>query len=614
LLAIHPEVELSKYELLEELGHGGMATVYRARDPRLGRDVAIKVIHRHLRESPEVAARFRSEALAVAKVKHPNIVEVYDVSAEDEADKYLVVELIRGITLRQLLLERGPLPPEIAACIAVEVARGLGCAHREAVVHRDIKPENVLLNMDRDLDPPSGASSARVKLTDFGIAKLLDVQGVTHTGQVLGSPAHMAPEQIEGRDVDARADVFGAGVLLYEMLTGVLPFEGKNPAQVLRKVLDGVFLPAERQLPKVGSAYGKIANQALARLAEDRTASATVFGDALESELRSLGIQDVRREISKFLDEPDAYITEHERLIPEVISKAATAARAQGDVIRAASLFNRALAYRPDDTQLLAEVAGLARRGRLRRKLVAGALMITAVAGVGAGVYSWGRQETSKDNASNSQSENDISSEVLPGQAKTPPLPVVKKPPDVQIKVTLPDPVEPAQIAVVRSPRKSAGRLSKPSRPKSKGARVVRTAVVGPQNARVRIDGQLLQWYQRHTLSIGPHTFEFVPPNSECCETSPPTTVTIVAGEGVQVVRGVIKFRPAILRLAAPDGSRASCGIGGVIVAGASRTIPMDQPSRLLRCTIFPPAGENTKPRRIDADLRPGRTFTLRNH
>src|SRR5690606_21688284 len=139
------------------------ATVYRARDRRLGREVAVKVIHRHLRESPEVRARFQAEALAVAKLKHPNIVEVYDVSSDDEDEHYLVVELVRGITLRQLLRESAPLPPEIAACITVEVCKAIATAHKHGVVHRDIKPENVLISME-GIDSAEGP---RVKLTDF---------------------------------------------------------------------------------------------------------------------------------------------------------------------------------------------------------------------------------------------------------------------------------------------------------------------------------------------------------------------------------------------------------------------------------------------------------------
>ncbi len=155
-----------------------MATVYRARDRRLGREVAVKVIHHHLRENKEVAARFVSEARAVAKVKHPNIVEVYDVSDADESERYLVQELVRGTTLRQLLSDQGYLPAEIAAAIAVEIAAALEHAHGLGVIHRDMKPENVLLDLPTEgQTEPEAALAPRVKITDFGIAKLLDVQG-----------------------------------------------------------------------------------------------------------------------------------------------------------------------------------------------------------------------------------------------------------------------------------------------------------------------------------------------------------------------------------------------------------------------------------------------------
>lgn len=583
-----------------------MATVFRARDPRLDREVAIKVIHRHLRESLEVGARFRSEALAVAKVKHPNIVEVYDVSGEDELDKYLVVELIRGMTLRQLLREQAPLPPEIAACISVEISRALACAHREGVVHRDVKPENVLLRTSVELGKTSGGDAARVKLTDFGIAKLLDAQGVTHTGQVLGSPAHMAPEQIEGGDVDARADVFGSGVLLYEMLTGVLPFEGKNPAQILRKVLEGIFLPAERQLPRVGSAYGKIANKALARNPEDRFSTATEFGDHLESELSELGITDVRQEIEKYLRSPTDYAKQHDKEIAEKLSQAASKARSGGDVSRAAALFNRALAYRPDDTQLLAEVAGLARRGKLRRRLTSGAVLIGTIALTGGGFLWWNVIRSDKP-------KNPVGIPRVTALEQIRAL--TQKPegePGKKLPARLPPESEetPRQAPAKRKQRTEV-RTTPVDRERAIGIRFVKTPVVGPQNAKVRIDGQLRQWFDRHNLALGPHTFEFVPPNNECCESSPPTTVDIVPGEGDQIVRGEIQFRAATLRFEAPDGSRASCGIGDVIVAGGSITIPMNRSSRRLACTIFPPPGENDEPKQIDADLRPGRTFTL---
>ena len=176
--------KLEKYEVLEEIGHGGMATVYRARDRRLARDVAIKVIHKHLRENKEVALRFVSEARAVAKLKHPNIVEVYDVSEEDDDERYLVVELVPGTTLRKLLAERDHMPCEIAAAVGIEIGTALDHAHRQGVIHRDVKPENVLVDLsDRvpskrsaSQERPTDAESGRVKITDFGIAKLLDAQ------------------------------------------------------------------------------------------------------------------------------------------------------------------------------------------------------------------------------------------------------------------------------------------------------------------------------------------------------------------------------------------------------------------------------------------------------
>ncbi len=197
--------QLAKYELLEEIGHGGMATVYRALDRRLGREVAVKIIHPHLRDSREVAERFHVEARAVAKLRHPNIVEIYDVGDPDEPEQYLVAELVRGTTLGRLRAKRGALPPEIAGALALEILEALAHAHASGVVHRDVKPENVLIehrpaptDLDASESGPSPTDRVVVKLTDFGIAKLLDAPGVTSTGQVLGSPAHMAPEQIEG--------------------------------------------------------------------------------------------------------------------------------------------------------------------------------------------------------------------------------------------------------------------------------------------------------------------------------------------------------------------------------------------------------------------------------
>jgi hypothetical protein len=141
--------------------------------------------------------------------------------------------------------------------------------------------------------------------------------------------------------------------------------------------------------------------------------------------------------------------------------------------------------------------------------------------------------------------------------------------------------------------------------------REVRTPVVGPQNASVRIDGKLVSWFEAHQLTLGPHTFEFVPPNPECCEQPAPVSVDIVEGSGPQIVRGAIRFRSAVLKFDGTAGSRASCGVLGSIAAGSTRAVAMSRPEERLVCTIFPAAGGAGEPRRIDVDLRPGRTFTL---
>jgi serine/threonine-protein kinase len=412
---------LTKYEVLEELGHGGMATVYRAHDKRLGRDVAIKVLHPHLRESREIAHRFEAEAKAVAKLRHRNIVEVFDVSSADEDEQYLVVEFVRGQTLRKLLQKAGALPPEVAAALAVELLGALAHAHGAGVVHRDVKPENVLLehrsgessvtstptpipgnttsNATSPASGPTPSPSRRtpvdsnrgerigVKLTDFGIAKLLDAQGVTSTGQVHGSPAHMAPEQIEGGDVDGRADVFGMGVLLYECMVGHLPFEGNNPAQVLRRVLDGIYPSAERERPSVGKIYSQILDRALARQAEDRYAGAEQMREALSEELLRLGVAAPRTELESYFDDPEGWSEEHEKRLIGKLCTLGGDARKRGDAVAAAADYNRALAYAPNDPQLLRIVASMHRaEARMRFLKRAGPLVLGAVA-LGTGAF-----------------------------------------------------------------------------------------------------------------------------------------------------------------------------------------------------------------------------------
>jgi serine/threonine-protein kinase len=392
---------LEKYELIEEIGHGGMATVYRARDPRLSRDVAVKIIHPHLRESKEVAHRFSVEAQAVAKLRHPNIVEVFDVSGPNDPEQYLVTELLHGRTLRKVLQERGKLPPEVAAALGIELLSALAHAHEQGIVHRDVKPENVFLehpalagpdaptsggkSIPGSSLPPSARPRIKVKLMDFGIAKLLDAQGVTSTGQVLGSPAHMAPEQIEGGDVDGRSDVFPLGVLLYECMVGHLPFEGTNPAQVLRRVLDGNYAPAEQEEPRVGKFWSVMLDRALAREPSGRWEDCLVMKEALEHELARVGVTEPLRDLDAWCADHEAYQAAHDKQMVQKLAELGGAARKRHDALGAASDYNRALAYAPDDANLLKVVSGMRRseaRARMIRRAAPIVLVMLGVCGV----------------------------------------------------------------------------------------------------------------------------------------------------------------------------------------------------------------------------------------
>ena len=585
-----------------------MATVYRARDRRLGREVAVKVIHHHLRENKEVAARFVSEARAVAKVKHPNIVEVYDVSDADESERYLVQELVRGTTLRQLIAERGHLPAEVAAAIAVEVASALEHAHGLGVIHRDVKPENVLLDLPTEGQSDGEAALVpRVKITDFGIAKLLDVQGVTSTGQVLGSPAHMAPEQIEGGDVNASADVFGLGVLLYEACVGKLPFDGKNPAQVLRRVLDGTFTPADRARPTIGAGLSQIIGKALARDAVDRYPSARALMEALRDELGVLGFSEPRREIWEFLRDSVAYEKAYEPRLVTELCKRASAARASKDFVTAAASFNRALAFRPDDAELLRQVAQIARGERLRRALTRGAaalLVLGALFGVVVAAVAWLRSRPAP--------------KLLPSSAALSPSARGMQP------QAAPDALRPTP-ADSGEPRRSAesarhpGRAQQQPRPVPSAAVVetatVRVLVDGPKSATVKVDGREIVWFgPPHELALGPHTFEFVPPNEECCVAPQTMTVNVVRPNDpseVQTVRGTIEFKPALLDFQGPPGTTASCGELGSFNVPSQQKIRMATASLRAHCTLLSPPTSGQPPKEFDVTLSPGRLFAI---
>ena len=231
-----------RYRLDSVIARGGMATVYLATDTRLDRAVAVKVMHRALAEDPEFVARFTREAKASARISAPEVVAVHDQGTDaDTRLAYLVMEHVRGINLRQLLQERGALPPARAVSLMEPVLRALAAAHAAGLVHRDIKPENVLL-----------ADDGRVKVADFGLARAVETSTLTQTtGLLIGTVAYLAPEQVESGTADARTDVYAAGVLLWELLTGAPPYGGDSPLSVAYKHVNEDVPPPSSAVPGI---------------------------------------------------------------------------------------------------------------------------------------------------------------------------------------------------------------------------------------------------------------------------------------------------------------------------------------------------------------------------
>src|SRR5438874_4804340 len=248
-----------------------MSSVYRAHDSLLERYVALKVLHEQYNEDEDFVERFKREARSVAQLQHPNIVTVID-RGEQAGRQYIVFEYIEGENLKELVVRRGRLEVREALEIAIEVARALGFAHEHGLVHRDVKPQNVLLNGD-----------GRAKVTDFGIARSLDVeQGVTQTGTVLGTSNYIAPEQASGKPVTPATDVYSLGVVLYELLTADVPFPGENFVAVAMKHINEPPPDLSERRPDVPLRLVAAVQRALEKDPSRRFASM----DAFASELR----------------------------------------------------------------------------------------------------------------------------------------------------------------------------------------------------------------------------------------------------------------------------------------------------------------------------------------
>ena len=235
-----------RYRLEARIGSGGMSTVYRAFDETLERQVAIKLMHREIATDSDQLERFRREARAVAQLSHPHIVGVID-AGEDEGRPYIVFEYVEGETLKERIRRQGRLPIPEAVAYAIEIARALGAAHARHIVHRDVKPQNVLIDEE-----------GSAKVTDFGIARTLDEEGLTADGRVLGTTDYVSPEQALGQPVTGQSDLYSLGVVLYEMLTGEVPFKGDNQVAVAMKHVREEIPDVQVKRPEVSAALAAV--------------------------------------------------------------------------------------------------------------------------------------------------------------------------------------------------------------------------------------------------------------------------------------------------------------------------------------------------------------------
>src|SRR3712207_6157070 len=242
-----------RYRLDAQIGTGGMSTVYRAFDTTLERTVAVKLMHRHIASDSDQLERFRREARAVAQFSHPHIVGVID-AGEDDGRPNIVFEYVEGETLKNRIRRCGMLQVDEALAYAIEITRALGAAHSRGIVHRDIKPQNVLIDEE-----------GMAKVTDFGIARSLDEEGLTADGRVLGTTDYVSPEQALGHAVNGQSDIYSLGIVLYEMLTGDVPFHGDNQVSVAMKHVREDVPDVQRARPELSASVASVLDRMTAK-------------------------------------------------------------------------------------------------------------------------------------------------------------------------------------------------------------------------------------------------------------------------------------------------------------------------------------------------------------
>ena len=432
---------LDKYEVLQKVGEGGMATVYRGRHSTLDRTVAIKVLHPHLSSSTRNRIRFKREVEAIERLRHENILEIFDYSGNEVSDCYIVTEFVDGETLSAIVHRRGRLPSEVATQIAVALCRALGYAHSQQVLHRDVKPDNVMVRYD-----------GTVKLMDFGIARVLDETRVTMTGALVGSPAFMSPEQAKEGKLDQRSDLFELGAVLFYLVTGHLPFTGSNPSLILKNVIEGNRPHIAELAPTMSAALADVVERLMATDPEDRFNTAADVERHLLGCLTEARIDPVAPEwsLASWMDDADAYEARLDEHLKRVLIDEGRHLLGIGDHLSALRLLNRLLSMDEDNAEVLRLVQGLhgepAPAATRKARVLAAAALVAIGVGVSAMFVAarWAPAAESEADVSRPQEEP---APLEPAQLAA--VPVITAPP-----VVAPEPVpEPAPVGVRPRPR-----------------------------------------------------------------------------------------------------------------------------------------------------------------
>jgi eukaryotic-like serine/threonine-protein kinase len=373
--AVHSGDTLGRYELGDDVGEGGMATVYRARDKELRREVAVKVLFPHLARRPEIVRRFHREARAAAGLEHANILRIYDVGGDEESDDppFIVMELVRGTTLLGEIEQRGPMFAEVVACVGAVLADALAAAHAAGIIHRDIKPANVLV-----------APGGRVLLADFGVARLETEDSlVTKTGALLGTPAYMSPEQASGDIATAKSDLYSLGATLYQLATGTLPYAG-SPAKVMAQIAAGSRIAAVKKRAEVGPDLSRVIDRLMATEPEDRPANAKDVAGELRAIAVAGGLGEPADELKAYFADPKAFVAAKTPGVVTALLAAGKQAIADAKLPRALAIADRASALAPEDpavTALVTEVTEGGRSNARRRALAIGLVGAAVIAG-----------------------------------------------------------------------------------------------------------------------------------------------------------------------------------------------------------------------------------------